>query len=71
MAETLSEPSWLAARRERAASLDAPLPRFKGTIGWEFTELKNFDLAAYPTATAGVYADAGLTCQTRRTSSGR
>jgi len=30
------------------------LPQFKGVPGWEFTELKGFELTAYPTATAGV-----------------
>ncbi|MDX6641577.1 MAG: Fe-S cluster assembly protein SufD [Solirubrobacteraceae bacterium] len=29
------------------------LPTFKGVAGWEFTELKNFDLAAYETAGVG------------------
>ena len=29
------------------------LPQFKGITGWEFTELKDFTLTAYPTATAG------------------
>jgi Fe-S cluster assembly protein SufD len=29
------------------------LPQFKGVAGWEFTELKGFDLAAYPTAEGG------------------
>ena len=24
------------------------LPQHKGVPGWEFTELKNFDLASYP-----------------------
>jgi Fe-S cluster assembly protein SufD len=33
------------------------LPQFKGVTGWEFTELKGFDLAAYATATAGEYGD--------------
>jgi Fe-S cluster assembly protein SufD len=28
------------------------LPTFKGIPGWEFTELRSFDLAAYPTAPA-------------------
>ena len=28
-----------------------PLPQHKGTPGWEFTELKNFDLASFPRAT--------------------
>jgi Fe-S cluster assembly protein SufD len=32
------------------------LPQFKGVTGWEFTELKGFDLAAYPTAGAGEFA---------------
>jgi Fe-S cluster assembly protein SufD len=49
------EPAWLAARREksaaRAASLD--LPQFKGSAGWEFTELGSFDLAAFTPARAG------------------
>jgi Fe-S cluster assembly protein SufD len=29
------------------------LPTFKGVAGWEFTELKNFDLAAFETAGVG------------------
>jgi Fe-S cluster assembly protein SufD len=29
------------------------LPTFKGVAGWEFTELKDFDLAAFPTAGEG------------------
>lgn len=33
------------------------LPQFKGVTGWEFTELKGFELGAFPTATAGVLAD--------------
>jgi Fe-S cluster assembly protein SufD len=54
LAETLSTPDWLAARRERAASLDAELPRFKGKIGWEFTELGGtFSLDAFPPAGEG------------------
>jgi Fe-S cluster assembly protein SufD len=32
------------------------LPQFKGVTGWEFTELKDFDLTSYPTAGAGEYA---------------
>jgi Fe-S cluster assembly protein SufD len=32
------------------------LPQFKGVTGWEFTELKGFELTAYPTAGAGEYA---------------
>jgi Fe-S cluster assembly protein SufD len=31
------------------------LPQFKGITGWEFTELKDFALTAYPTATAGEF----------------
>ena len=48
MAEaTIHEPEWLAARRERAASLrdGLDLPRFKGTTGWEFTDLGKFELS--------------------------
>jgi Fe-S cluster assembly protein SufD len=29
-----------------------PLPQHKGTPGWEFTELRNFDLASFPKADA-------------------
>jgi Fe-S cluster assembly protein SufD len=49
------EPSWLAARRERAASLsrELELPNFKGTPGWEFTDLSGLDLDAYPPAAGG------------------
>ncbi len=55
MAEaTLHEPEWLAARRERAASLRGTLdlPRFKGAAGWEFTDLGRFDLDAFGPAPA-------------------
>jgi Fe-S cluster assembly protein SufD len=34
-----------------------PLPQHKGTPGWEFTELKNFDLTAFPRATTVAPAD--------------
>ena len=53
MAEaTLHEPEWLAARRERAASLSGTLdlPRFKGAAGWEFTALGKLDLGAFGAA---------------------
>ena len=53
MAEAVfHEPEWLAARRERAASLrdELDLPRFKGTTGWEFTDLGAFDLDAFGAA---------------------
>ncbi len=55
MAEaTLHEPEWLAARRERAASLrdELDLPRFKGTTGWEFTDLGKFELSRFDPAPA-------------------
>jgi Fe-S cluster assembly protein SufD len=50
----LHEPEWLAARRERAASLrdGLDLPRFKGTTGWEFTDLGAFDLGRFGPAPA-------------------
>ena len=43
------DPEWLAARRERAASLsgELPLPEFKGKRGWEFTDLSKLELDAY------------------------
>ncbi|HEX5146106.1 MAG TPA: SufD family Fe-S cluster assembly protein, partial [Conexibacter sp.] len=55
---TIEQPSWLAARRERAAALSASLdlPRFKGNPGWEFTDISALDLSAYAPASAG---DAG------------
>jgi Fe-S cluster assembly protein SufD len=55
---TLEQPSWLAARRERAAALSASLdlPQYKGSAGWEFTDISALDLAAYAPASAG---DAG------------
>jgi Fe-S cluster assembly protein SufD len=51
---TLHEPEWLAARRERAASLRGTLglPRFKGAAGWEFTDLGKLDLDAFGPAPA-------------------
>jgi Fe-S cluster assembly protein SufD len=50
----LHEPEWLAARRERAASLrdGLELPQFKGTTGWEFTDLGAFDLSRFGAAPA-------------------
>ena len=51
MAEALAshEPKWLAARRERAASLvkELELPSFKGTLGWEFTDLTGLEIDSY------------------------
>ena len=48
-----TEPDWLAARRERAAALSEQLelPRWKGRLGWEFTDLSAFEPELYePTA---------------------
>jgi Fe-S cluster assembly protein SufD len=57
---TLEQPSWLAARRERAAALSASLdlPQFKGNPGWEFTDISKLDLSAYAPAGAGEAAAA-------------
>ena len=51
----VAEPGWLAARRERAVALSGQLalPQWKGTPGWEFTDLKGLDLDAFPAAPAG------------------
>ena len=60
MAEALlHEPEWLAARRERAASLrdGLSLPQFKGAAGWEFTDLGKFELERFGAAPS----DADLT----------
>ena len=48
------EPEFLAARRERAAVLKEtlPLPDFKGTAGWEFTDISALDLETYSPAPA-------------------
>ncbi len=58
MTQTLESPSWLAARRSRAADLAASLdlPSFKGHTGWEFTDISKLDLDAYAPAGEG---DAG------------
>jgi Fe-S cluster assembly protein SufD len=52
---TTHEPDWLVARRERATSLQETLelPSFKGTTGWEFTDISKLDLDAYPPAEGG------------------
>ena len=59
MASAIAEPAWLAARRERAASLveALPLPQFKGVVGWEFTDLKGLELESFEPAAPG--SDAG------------
>ncbi len=52
---TSTEPVFLSARRA-AALLEAAelaLPVFKGEVGWEFTPLKGFDLAAFAPAPGG------------------
>ena len=48
------EPEFLAARRERAARLKETLslPHFKGTAGWEFTDISALDLDAFADAPA-------------------
>jgi Fe-S cluster assembly protein SufD len=64
-AVVLQEPGWLAARRERAARLsgELALPQFRGTPGWEFTDLSKLDLEAFePAASAhdgGALPDGG------------
>jgi Fe-S cluster assembly protein SufD len=40
-----------------AAWQDLPLPAHKGKPGWEFTELKGFDLASFPAPQGGGEAD--------------
>jgi Fe-S cluster assembly protein SufD len=49
---TVSEPHFLAARRERAAALSSTLelPQFKGKPGWEFTDISGLELGAYEPA---------------------
>jgi len=49
---TEREPEFLAARRERAAVLkeNLPLPNFKGTAGWEFTDISALDLDKFTPA---------------------
>lgn len=52
---TIEQPGWLAARRERAATLteQLDLPTYKGRPGWEFTDISSLDLGAYAPAPAG------------------
>ena len=60
MASTsVSEPDFLAARRERAAALSSTLelPQFKGKPGWEFTDISGLDLGAYDAAAAVAHSD--------------
>jgi Fe-S cluster assembly protein SufD len=52
--DAITDPEWIAARRRRAASLDLPIPSFKGELGWEFTPLGNrFSLTDFPPAVGG------------------
>jgi Fe-S cluster assembly protein SufD len=46
---TIAEPDWLVERRRKGAALasELPLPSQKQK-GWEFTDLADLDLAAYP-----------------------
>ena len=48
MVSALSEPEFLAARRERAVALSETLelPQFKGRPGWEFTDITGLDLSS-------------------------
>jgi Fe-S cluster assembly protein SufD len=48
----VTEPTWLASRRAaaRAAVERLELPTFKGTPGWEFTDISGIDLDAFPSA---------------------
>ena len=57
---TVREPEWLKERRSEAARLAAELdlPRFKGTAGWEFTDISKLDLASFTAAAPGE-GDAG------------
>jgi Fe-S cluster assembly protein SufD len=54
-ASTVSEPAWLTARRERAVARmpHLPVPQFRGVEGWEFTEIKDFEIEAYPPVRGG------------------
>src|SRR4051794_9078873 len=55
MSVATNEPQFLAARRERAASLmeTLELPSFKGTPGWEFTDISAIDIDAFEPASGG------------------
>jgi Fe-S cluster assembly protein SufD len=51
----LSEPPFLAARRERATALaeTLELPSFKGVPGWEFTDISALDIDSFEPASGG------------------
>jgi Fe-S cluster assembly protein SufD len=54
LASAVSEPEFLAARRERAVALSETLelPQFKGRPGWEFTDISGLDLGTFTPASA-------------------
>ncbi|HSS33542.1 MAG TPA: Fe-S cluster assembly protein SufD [Solirubrobacterales bacterium] len=48
MAEVATEPTWLAERRQRGASLTESLPLPDQKVkGWEFTDLSGLDIGSY------------------------
>jgi Fe-S cluster assembly protein SufD len=55
LVEGVAEPQFLTARRAQAQELlqTLELPQFKGRPGWEFTDLSELDLSAYPPARDG------------------
>jgi Fe-S cluster assembly protein SufD len=55
MTTTSTSPTWLSARRERAAAALAAIevPSFRGVAGWEFTPIDKLDVDAYPPAPGG------------------
>ncbi|MDQ2701016.1 MAG: Fe-S cluster assembly protein SufD [Actinomycetota bacterium] len=57
---TITEPSWLAARRQKGAQLveSLPLPD-KKSKGWEFTNLRKLKLDSYETGPADVEISGG------------
>jgi Fe-S cluster assembly protein SufD len=59
---TATESTWLAARRAaaRGAVERLELPTFKGTPGWEFTDISGVDLDAFPATAAGDASSAPL-----------
>jgi Fe-S cluster assembly protein SufD len=55
MTTTSTSPTWLSARRERAAAALGAIevPSFRGVAGWEFTPIDKLDVDAYPPAPGG------------------
>lgn len=63
---TAPAPVWLTALRSGAAE-ELPtveMPAFRGTPGWEFTEIPELDLDAYPTATTAGPSTPAATAET-------